>query len=146
MPEDEENNPEEVKIFYKHDPQYRMFHATNVWGTVNPKGNLIMNFFTDVHQMPVSETRKIKNNQLDPDAEPDLIFQKDNANLEISDNQKVLFDRIIQNTAVLDVNDALEIAFWMVDTILADPSSRYNIEKIRKHFNNMLDKYIDEEI
>lgn len=124
-----------VKINYKFAPDYGIISPTDAYGGMNPKGKLIMHLFTDVHSLPESETRELdKDGNVLPNKVPKLIFAEEDA----GEKDTIYVDRIIQNTVTLTPNNAIEIAFWMIDSIVSDPANLIEKEKLKEQFLNMI--------
>ena len=46
----------EVKIVYRFAPEYRESYANGCYGGFTPKGEIMVNFFTECSEVPESET------------------------------------------------------------------------------------------
>lgn len=51
----EEENPDEIKIEWEYDKDYRMVPANGMWGGLTPKGDLHIEFFVEVLPTPGPE-------------------------------------------------------------------------------------------
>jgi len=137
MPNKQKNKKEFVKLLFKYDPSYSISYPSDVFGGMNPKGKLILNFFTDLHSPPISEKHKLnKDFKIDPTAPAINTYLDDE---EEKDEFLVYYDRIIHHTTVISSDDAINIGLWMISTVINDPNFQYDKERLKKHFLKMID-------
>lgn len=133
---------EKIKVLCKYDSNYSITSPTDAYGGMNPKGKLIMNYFTDIHTPPISQTHELnEKRQINPDVPSVDIFEMEK---EKPEKDMFYFDRILHNTVILSPDDAINIALWMIDTVCNEPSSQIDKEKLQKHLLKIIDKKEDE--
>lgn len=125
-----------IQLIYKYDPAYRVIFPTDAYGGMNPKGKLVMNLFTDMFSIPIREEHKLdKNMQINRKIPAVQYFEEYG---EESKNQSINYDRMLQETLIISPDDAINIGLFMIETIIKDPNSEYDLEKLEKHFARIL--------
>lgn len=123
-----------VKLNYTFDENHQIFSVSDAYGGINSKGKLVMHLFNETQTLPEYERHEIdEDGKIIPDGDHSTHY-KDTKNEDLS------VDRIIHSTIFLDPNNAIEIAFWMIDMILSNKSLEIDIEKLKNNFIKMVDK------
>ena len=92
--------PQEVKIVYRFSPEYKESYANGCYGGRTPKGEVLINFFTEYFKVPESETY-----ELNDDGE--IVGLKDDEQEEIS----VIIS--VSHGVILSKERAREIHTWL---------------------------------
>lgn len=59
MAQNETVGQKQIKVFYEHDPGYRMIAANGIFGGITPRGELRIDFFSEYSEVPKSVTLRI---------------------------------------------------------------------------------------
>ena len=57
---------DQITFKYKYDPNYNPVFSNGVYGGMTPRGEIVMNFFTERPALPKEETYQIIGNMLSP--------------------------------------------------------------------------------
>ncbi len=122
-----------VIIKTKYDDNYSMISPTDASGGVNGRGELVINLTSDFNSIPESEEFLLDDQgQIDLSKPSKMFFN------EIEKNKnEIKIDRIIHKTIKLNPNSAIDIAVWMIETILNN-----NKQLDRNNLKEKLDKII----
>ena len=90
----------EVKIVYRFAPEYRESYANGCYGGFTPKGEIMMNFFTECSEVPESETYELNDNG-------------SLGSLKGREPENVSFIRSVNHGVVLSKETAKEIYAWL---------------------------------
>jgi len=94
---------QEPKVTFKYifDPNYNPEYVNGAQGGVNPKGEIIMNFYLERFALPNSQTHALKDNSLGP------IIGLDPEDLNSS------FVRMVKSGVVMNLQTAKDIYQWL---------------------------------
>ena len=91
---------EEIKIIYRFSPDYKESYANGCYGGCTPKGEILINFFTEYFEVPQSETYGLTENG-------------NLANLKVKEPENVPVIRSITQGIILSKENAKEIQAWL---------------------------------
>ena len=130
-----------VKFNYKYAKDYNTILPTDARGSINPRGRLVMDLFTDINASPEFMIAEI-----DSEGKAQL-----STNLDIySDSKKnektlIRMDRIIFSKVILAPDDAISIGLWMLKTVINDKRINLDKNKLKLEFEKLLSNKVEKD-
>jgi len=132
--ENNEKKYKKIKLEYIYDKNYNIISASDVFGGMSPKGKLILHLTDDMHSVPSIEEFKLTDDfKIDLNEKPITIYTE-----KQKDDNILYYDRIVKNTLILSPDDAINIAIWILDTVVNNENLDFDREKIINHIKNIL--------
>lgn len=126
-----------VKFIIKYDKNHNIIHPTDAMGSISPKGDLVVNFITDIYGTPYFIKHEVdKQNKIKEKSQPENLFEDGKSDSNIVAH----VDRIIHSTVILNPEDAINIACWMLKNLVESPLSDLDKDKLKKRIDFMLEE------
>lgn len=119
MNSDKEVYEDKINFKYKKSNQYQEFHASGVYGGLQPRGEFKMDFFTEKYELPDSRV-------MDPDT-GQWIDSNDRNNK---------FVRELQTGVFMNPEEAFSIAAWIIANIFELPTEEVEKDLLKKYKEN----------
>lgn len=125
--------PVKDKVQFNHikSQNYSIFAATDAFGQINTRGNLIINFHSDIGTIPSNTLQKINEDSTINETDIKWNFQQD------SNDDTVYMDRIIHSTAIMSPDSSLTLSLWILEMIAGNPSVKFDREKIKQRIDEI---------
>lgn len=90
--------PEEIDVFFTESSDYRTVYVSGAWGGVNPKGDIIADYYVERVATPNKVTMLVEGEQI--------------KSTKIQENQRAIREK--QISVVMRPNTAYSIGIWLV--------------------------------
>lgn len=103
MSKETKSSPQTIKYKYIFDPNYNPIYVNGAYGGINPRGEIIVNFYLERIAIPNTQTIEVEGNQI----KEELIEER-----EPKDHARS-FVRFIESGIILDYSNAKAIHSWL---------------------------------
>lgn len=141
MEQEKKEKRKNLKMYYEYSPNYNVV-SPNDFSCMIFKNNVMVDFINELPRPPIVSIRNLKkdhtiNLKTKPKAMHDMYELISN---KISDENNIHYKKFIQNTISLSEDDALDLAYALISTVLGESEKEYDIKKIKEEFNEMFDE------
>ena len=115
-------------IRYEKDKNYNLYHPTDAFGSVSPRGELIVNLSQDLYDIPDYEVFQVSpEGVLDDKSKIPTYINKKVAYDKEGKPQQVLLKRVMLCTLAIPMQSAIDLSIWILKKVI--DSKRYPIDK-----------------
>jgi hypothetical protein len=114
-----------VKIDYLKPSTYTPMYVTGVIGGATPKGDILINFYTDLSGIPESQLFNVNEGKLGEE-----IIDKRIPSI-VKNGDTVTLYRQVQSGVIISINEAKELRLWL-DTQISIVESQLQLEKVKR--------------
>jgi hypothetical protein len=126
-----------LKVTHRFDKDYKLFSATDAILYINPRGYLVIHFFTDTHELPKTTIGDLRE---DGTLDEEKIIKNFGEGTEVKDIEKTVFlDRNIHDTVLLNPETAINVALIMLEKIAENPHVSFDKEKLKEKIDKIIE-------